>query len=374
MKDLADRFPTPFLVVSLDKIEENYDFLRKYLPRVKVFYAMKSNPVMPILQKVAAIGANFDVASAGEMEILHSMGIPGSRMIYANPVKTPRGLDNAAEFGVKRFTFDDESEVAKIAAKVPGAEVLVRIRVVNQKAHVDLNTKFGVAPERAVQLLQLAEAAGLKPAGVCFHVGSQSLAAGAYEEALLVCRRIFDDAALLGMQLRYLDIGGGFPVPSSKGLPVDLASMMEAINHQLERLFPDTEIWAEPGRYICGTAVNLVTSIIGTKERNGAAWYVLDEGLYGSFSGVLFDHWDYEFEYFKGGRLRLSTFVGPSCDSIDVVRSDIMAPELSIGDHILVPNAGAYTLASATTFNGFALASMLVWEEQRNCRMETAVS
>ena len=374
MKDLAERFPTPFLVASLDKIEENYEFLRKHLPRVRIFYAMKANPAVSILERLDKLGAHSDVASAGEMEFLQRMGISGEHMIYANPVKTPQGLACAAKAGVQRFTFDDESEVAKMAAAVPGAEVLVRICVVNQKALVDLNTKFGVVPQKALQLLQLAQAAGLKPGGVCFHVGSQSLSAEAYEEALLVCRRIFDDAAAIGMNLSKLDIGGGFPVPSTAELPVAPADIMDAIQRQLDRLFPDTEVWAEPGRFLCGTAVNLVTSVIGTKRRNGQEWYVLDEGLYGSFSGIIFDHWHYKMEFFQHGPLYASAFVGPSCDSIDVIESNIMAPKLAIGDTILVTDCGAYTSASATTFNGFQRAPMLVWEEQKSCRVETAVS
>lgn len=374
MNDLADRFPTPFLVASLDKLEENYDFLRKHLPRAKVFYAMKANPADGILRKMASLGSNFDVASAGEIQLLHNLGVAGERMIYANPVKSMHGLELAARYGVNKFTFDDESEIAKLAQMVPGREVLVRIRVKNEKALVDLNTKFGVEPERALPLLQQAEAAGLRAAGICFHVGSQSLAAEAYEEALLVCRRLFDEAESLGMKLRVLDIGGGLPVPPAGGLHVDLAAMMEAINRQVDRLFPTTEIWSEPGRYICGTAVNLVTSVIGTKERGGERWYVLDDGLYGALNGIIFDHWTYELECFKRGERRLSTFVGPSCDSIDVVCRDQMAPLLSIGDRILVPNCGAYTSAAATTFNGFAVAPTIVWEEQKLYQVETAVS
>ena len=374
MNDLADKYPTPFLVASLDKISENYAFLQKNLPRAKVFFAMKANPTGAILQRMASLGSNFDVASPGEMRLLHSIGVEGDRMIYANPVKTLEGLRLAAEYGVNKFTFDNESEIGKMAATVPGAQVLVRIRVKNAKAVVDLNTKFGTPPEKALQLLQQAEKAGLRATGICFHVGSQSLTAEAYGEALLVCRRLFDEAAAAGMQLSVLDIGGGLPVPSLEDPTPDIRGMLRGINRQLDRLFPQTEIWSEPGRYVCGTAVNLVTSVIGTKERGGEAWYVLDDGLYGTFNGIVFDHWTYELEFFQRGEQRLSTFVGPSCDSIDVVRRDLMAPRLSIGDRVLVPNCGSYTNAAATSFNGFVPAQMVVWEEEQLPRVESAVS
>jgi ornithine decarboxylase len=298
------------------------------------------------------------------MEQLYGLGVNGSQMIYANPVKDTRGLRAAAVYGVRRFTFDDATEIPKMASYVPGADVLVRISVRNNKALVDLNTKFGAPVDDAIALLQQAEQAGLHAAGICFHVGSQSLSTAAYEEALLVARKLFDEAEALGMHLTDLDIGGGFPVPDADGLSVDLAVMMESINRQIDRLFPDTAVWTEPGRYMCGTAVNLVTSVIGTKDRNGKPWYILDEGIYGCFSGIMYDHWTYPLHCFGKGAKKSSTFGGPSCDGIDVLYRDFEAPALKIGDRLLVTEMGAYTSVSATRFNGFYLAPTVIFENQ----------
>lgn len=361
---LAGKYPTPFVVISLAQVERNYDFLKRCMPRVHVYYAMKANPAPRIIETLARRGASFDTASAGEIETLARMGIAGTRMIYANPVKTPQGLAAAAQFGVRRFTFDDRSEIKKMAEAVPGAEVLVRVRVKNQKALVDLNAKFGAEPEEAIPLLLEAKAEGLSPAGVCFHVGSQSLSVAAYHDALHLMRRLFDEAAKSGMTLSLMDIGGGFPIPTADGGHQDAGALMTAIEEEIERLFPDVEIWAEPGRFLSGTAVNLVTSVIGEKTRGGQIWYILDEGLYGTFSGVIFDHWTFDFVSFKPGRRRRTTLVGPSCDSIDFVRRDVLLPRLAVGDKLLVPDCGAYTTASATTFNGFALATEIYWEDQ----------
>lgn len=364
MNKLAERFPTPFLVASLDKVEENYRFMRRHLPKAGVYYAMKANPTPAILQKLVELGSCFDVASAGEMEILAELGVDGSRMIYANPVKDMRGLRAAAAYGVRRFTFDDMSEIDKMAKAVPGADVLVRISVRNNKALVDLNTKFGAPMDEVLSLLEQAEKAGLHAMGICFHVGSQSLSTAAYEEALLFVRNLFDEAEARGMHLTDLDIGGGFPVPDADGLTVDLAAMMEAINRQIERLFPDTAVWTEPGRYMCGTAVNLVTSVIGTKDRAGTPWYILDEGIYGCFSGIMYDHWTYPLHCFGKGEKKPSVFAGPSCDGIDVLYRDFMAPQLQVGDNLLVTEMGSYTSVSATRFNGFYLAPTIIFEDQ----------
>ena len=364
MNELCRRHETPFLVVSVAKVEENYRFLRAHLPHAGVYYAMKANPAPAILRRLAELGSKFDVASAGEIEALAREGVAGDRMIYANPVKDARGLRAAAKYGVRRMTFDDASEIGKIAQAVPGASVLVRIAVHNSRALVDLNTKFGARPEDALPLLLAAKRAGLRPVGICFHVGSQSLSVAAYEEALLFVHGLFAEAEAAGLTLTDLDIGGGFPVPDAAGLAVDVAAMLTAIDRQIVRLFPETAVYCEPGRFLPGTAVNLVASVIGTKDRAGHPWYILDEGIYGAFSGMMYDHWHYPLHTFGRGERVRATFAGPSCDGIDVLYEDFLTPRLTVGDHVLATDIGAYTTVSATQFNGFALAPTYTYEEE----------
>lgn len=359
---LAENYGSPLLVLSETQIEHNYKFLTKRMPGVKIYYAVKSNPNQRIINKLNELGSCFDVASDGEILTLSSMGIDAKHMVYANPVKTPGGLKAARSTGVNKFTFDSESEIAKMAKAVPGGTVLLRIRVDNPDAHVDLNKKFGARPEDALRLLKLARAQGLDAAGLCFHVGSQSVNADAYHHALAICRQLFDKAEQQGMNLRILDIGGGFPIPVINE-EIDIDGMIEDIGAAVTKYFPDTEVWCEPGRFICGTAVNLITRVIGEQERNNQQWYFLDDGLYGTFSGVIFDHWDFELETFKTGLKIPATFAGPSCDSLDILFRDKLTVPLEMDDLILVPNCGSYTSASATVFNGFAKTSTIVWED-----------
>lgn len=358
---LAKKYPTPFTVLSLSTIEENYNLLREKLPRVKIHYAMKANPQPNILHRLASLGASFDVASVGEIEQLTSLGIDGSQMIYANPVKPLRSIEYASSVGVDLYTFDDESELPKIWQATRGTSVLVRLKIENDDALVELNDKFGVTADKIVPLLKKAQSYGLDPAGICFHVGSQSFSESAYKKTFELCRRLFDEAEKEGLKLRILDIGGGFPIPfPGSDKQIDTVAILEEINEDLERLFPETQILAEPGRFICGTAVCLVTSVIGTKRLDGEMRYFLDEGLYGVFSGAMYDHWVFDFITFKDGEKKLSTLLGPSCDSIDFIRRGIMLPELEIGDILVVPDCGAYTSVSATTFNGFPKAPTVV--------------
>ena len=365
---LAQEYGTPLLVLSLEQIEKNYRLLRTHLPRVKVFYAIKANPHRRILELMRDLGSNFDVASDGEIMELSSLGVDGSRMIYANPMKTVSGLRACRNAGVGKMTFDSAGEIDKMARECPGATVLLRIRIDNSSAHVDLNKKFGAAREQALELLLKARDAGLDAAGIAFHVGSQTTSADPYLYALDIAREIFEEAAAAGMQLRIMDIGGGFPIPEPK-VRFNLQEMLNQINARLDEDFPGVEIWAEPGRFICGTAVNLITSVIGVTERGGQPWYFLDEGLYGTFSGVLFDQWDFKLISFKEGEQVAATFAGPSCDSLDIMFRGKMTVRQEEGDLILVPICGAYTSASATTFNGFSKANFVVWEDVKETLM-----
>ena len=365
---LAQEYGTPLLVLSLEQIEKNYRLLRTHLPRVKVFYAIKANPHRRILELMRDLGSNFDVASDGEIMELSSLGVDGSRMIYANPMKTVNGLRACRNAGVGKMTFDSAGEIDKMARECPGATVLLRTRIDNSSAHVDLNKKFGAAREQALELLLKARDAGLDAAGIAFHVGSQTTSADPYLYALDIAREIFEEAAAAGMQLRIMDIGGGFPIPEPK-VRFNLQEMLNQINARLDEDFPGVEIWAEPGRFICGTAVNLITSVIGVTERGGQPWYFLDEGLYGTFSGVLFDQWDFKLISFKEGEQVAATFAGPSCDSLDIMFRGKMTVRQEEGDLILVPICGAYTSASATTFNGFSKANFVVWEDVKETLM-----
>ena len=371
---LAGEFGTPLLVMSVEQIKQNYRYLKDHMPRVNLHYAVKANPDERIVRTLKDLGSCFDVASDGEILQLQALGIEGARMVYANPIKPVHGIETARRAGILNYMVDSEPEIEKMAKVLPGASILVRVRMQNPEALIDLNKKFGAEPEAVMQLLLKARECGLDVAGLAFHVGSQTTHYGAYMNSLKVCRQLFDEAAKNGMDLRILDIGGGFPIRAPGGAKIDVAGMLAEITAGLDELFPQTEIWAEPGRFICGTAVKLITRVIGKQHRDSQDWYFLDEGIYGTFSGVIFDHWDFEMLTFKEGPVVSAIFAGPSCDSFDVIFRDKETVALEVDDLILVPNIGSYSSASATTFNGFAKARVVVWEEVREAaQLEAAV-
>lgn len=353
-KKLVKRHGSPLLVLSLKKIKENFLALQRALPRVKIYYAIKANPHEPILKILKRNGAYFEIASFGEAQKIKKINYPLSQSLHTNPIKKPRDIAACRRAGINWFVFDNLAEIQKIASEAPRANVLLRLSFSNRECQVDLSYKFGASLKEAADLIKKATEAGLRVRGLHFHVGSEMYSTKNLVKAIKASRRIFDKAARQDIAyLDILDIGGGYPVPYLWPTPT-IYKFCAPVRYWLDKLFPSTEIWAEPGRFIPGTAVTLITQVVGKSIRRGLPWYYLDDGVYNSFSGRIFDHCDYRYLTERsGGKLYSSVLAGPTCDSFDIIKSKILLPNLSIGDIILIPSMGAYTNVSATNYNGF---------------------
>lgn len=361
LPQLAKKHGTPLFVISRTLLLEQAAKFRRLLPRVKPFYAVKANPHPAVLRTLARVGFGFDVASVPEIEWALAAGANPKDLIFANTNKRPQDIAFAARKRVALTTFDSEYELAKIAAHAPGAEVLVRTKVPNVGSVVELSLKFGAEPVDVVPLLIKAKRLGLNPRGVSFHVGSQCTHGDNYLEALELVKIILTDARLKQLPLDIVDIGGGFPIRHFAAEEDWFESMAPAINMEMNRLFDaSVSIIAEPGRAIVGPACVLVMSVVGKSIRGNKHWYYLDDGVYGCLSGIVYDHCKYEYHVFRKGPTQLTTLAGPTCDSIDIISTNEELPELGIGDLVYAVNAGAYTLASATNFNGIPPAKAIV--------------
>ncbi|MCX6355528.1 MAG: type III PLP-dependent enzyme [Candidatus Aureabacteria bacterium] len=361
LRNLAQRHGTPLFLIRRSVVREQLNRFRKALRRVEPFYAIKANPHPGILKTLVAAGAGFDVASKAEMEAALSAGAAPERIIFANTIKPAEAIATAAREGVLLTTFDSEYELYKIAEHSPKSRVLVRIKVPNIGSVVELSLKFGVDPSDAVPLLIKARRLGLTPAGVSFHVGSQCTHMENYVESLEMAAIIVRDAKLKQFPLEIVDIGGGFPIPHLDGDEDQFDKTARVIAREIERLFDrNLRIIAEPGRFISGPSATLVMRVIGKAIRENKHWYYLDDGVYGDLSGIMFDHAKYQFNVLRSGRRQLSTLAGPTCDSLDIIARGEDLPELEIGDIVYVNNVGAYSSASATTFNGIAPAKIVV--------------
>jgi ornithine decarboxylase len=361
LRDLARKYGTPLMVISRSVLRDQLDRFRRSLPRVEPFFAIKANSHPEIIKTMVAGRASFDVASVAEMNQVLAAKAKPSQIIFANTVKPAESIALAAKKGVTLMTFDSEYELAKIAEHAPGARVLVRIKVPNVGSIVELSLKFGVDPSDATSLMIKAFKMGLQPAGVSFHVGSQCTRVENYIEAMEMASIIARDARLKQLPFEIVDIGGGFPIRHFDYEDDPFDRLAPVLAKELDRLFDaNVRIIAEPGRFLVGPAATLLMRVIGKAIRENKLWYYLDDGVYGSLSGQVFDHCKYQFQYLRGGHTQLSTLAGPTCDSFDIIARGEDVPELQIGDVVYVENIGAYSLASATTFNGMPMAKVLM--------------
>jgi len=360
---MLKKHPTPFMMIKRSVLEKQYERFLKALPGVKPYYAIKANPHPGIIKTLAMLGANFDVASAAEMRSVLSLGISPSRIIFANTIKTADDIIYSERHRVQLMTFDSEPELYKIAEYYPRARVLLRIKVANEGSVVELSLKFGVDGDQASYLLQKAKTLGLIPMGISFHVGSQSTNVENYLQALELTSEIFKESQKKGLPLKVVDIGGGFPIQHfDREIGINFERMAGQIKKQMKSLFDkNVQFIAEPGRFFAGPAGLLVTQVIGRTFRNNKNYYYLNDGVYADFSGMVFDHCQYEFKTVRRGRKFLSALAGPTCDSFDILAQSVELPELYVGDVVYVKNIGAYSCASATAnFNGFLPAKLVM--------------
>ena len=352
LRALAARHGTPLLVIDCAVVKRQYQDLQAALPVVKLYYALKPLPHASVVATLRAAGSYFDVATAGEIRLVKSQGVPPDRCIHTHPVKRDADIRSALRFGIRTFVVDNPDEIRKFERYRKRVELLLRVSFRDPSAVVDLSRKFGCEPAAARPLLEIAAEAGVAVRGLSFHVGSQVADPSKYVEAIGACRQIAADSSRCGCgKLVILDIGGGFPVPYH-GKSMSIERFCRPIRRALSGLPRGTKVIAEPGRFISAPAGTCVTAVTGRARREGRWWYYLDDGLYGSFSGQLYDHALYPLDCLDNdGPRQPCVLAGPTCDSIDVIREDYDLPELQIGDLVVGRMMGAYTVASATDFN-----------------------
>jgi ornithine decarboxylase len=312
-----------------------------------------------VISILDTVGSYFDVCSNGEIDIVRQCSIQAGRCLHTHPIKRDSDVRYALDYGITLFVVDNEDELLKLVPYKDSLSILVRMSIQNPGCVVNLSKKFGVAPEHAFELIQKSHSLGLHVKGISFHTGSQNESPLKYIEALEYCRDICWKAALHDIPIEIIDIGGGFPINYLNPV-LPMAQFCRPINEYLERYFSRYRIIAEPGRVLSGPSVLLATKVIGRARRNDVWWYYIDEGMYGCFSGKMYDHADYPMFVSRTGKRYNSVLAGPTCDSIDVVYENINLPLLEVGDILVFESMGAYTNASASTFNGFPKAKLVV--------------
>ena len=368
LQAVAERHGTPVVVIDHAVLRRNYASFRRHLPKVQAYYAVKANPAPEIVRTLYKAGASFDVASLPEFLLVHENieRLPAKarqdfiwdKIIYANPIKPQETLEELDQYK-PLLTYDNSEELAKVKRYAPHAGLVLRLRVPNTGSMVELSSKFGCDTGEAVDLILEAFRIGLVVEGLSFHVGSQCTNFENFVQALNMAAAVMEEARSRGHEIKILDIGGGFPVPYDEHVK-PFPALAEKINAEIDRLFDkDIEILAEPGRFLVATAATAIARVIGKAVRDGKTCYYINDSVYHTYSGIIFDHCQYHLKAFRKGETEICAVFGQTCDGLDTISQSEQLPKLEIDDLVYSEDIGAYSNASATWFNGFAPAKVV---------------
>ena len=352
---------TPVLIVDLDCVEAKYHAMRAALPDAHIYYAVKANPAIEVLERLVPLGCCFDVASLQEIQSVLEAGAAPDRLSFGNIIKKESDIAESYRLGVRLHAFDSEAELCKIARVAPGSRVFCRILIDSAGAEWPLSRRFGCVPAMAIELLRRAPSLGLIPFGLSFHVGSQQMDPGQWDSAIGVSSALFHRLDDHGIRLEMLNLGGGFPATYRRPVP-PLSAYAARIHDSLRQHFGAAipQIIIEPGRGLVGDAGVIETEVVlvARKDDSGESiWVYVDVGKFGGLAETADELIQYPITTHRTGAPRPVILAGPTCDSMDILyeRSRYCLPEdVCIGDRLRITSAGAYTRSYASIgFNGF---------------------
>jgi len=355
------KYTRPFLIIDTAIVREKLRRFRAAMPRVRPHYAVKANPDRRVVKVLAQEGAGFEIASTGELDLLLSLGVPAAEVFFSNPMRSREANGYAAAKGLRWFVVDSVDELRRMHGVDPTAQLYLRIATPNIGSDWPLSGKFGAGAGDTREIIAAAAKLGADLAGVTFHPGSQCRNPANWRVGMEKARIVFDAMIKAGLKPRLLDIGGGFPVRHVKPIP-SIEVIGEVVNEALKAFPAEVQVLAEPGRFLVSDAGYFVCRVLGTATRGGKRWMHWDAGLFGGVIETT-EGLKYKIRCNRSGPDIAWNIAGPTCDSVDVVmREEPLPSDLQEGDFIYLRNAGAYTTAYASEFNGFPLPEVRVFE------------
>jgi ornithine decarboxylase len=358
-RKLTDIHGSPLMLLDCDQVARQYRALKAALPRAKFHYALKSNANPDLINALLDEGSGLDIATSGEINILKSCVERPAGLIHTHPFKTTREIEDALDYGCRVFVADSPEELHKLAPYRDQIGLMIRVSFKNKNARLDLSKKFGTPLAEIPALVEEARKLELTVRGLSFHVGSQCINGEAHAKAIRDCMTLWSGLERNATEFDTLDIGGGYPAPYFEDT-LDIDSFCAPIRDAITEVPRHMKIIAEPGRFISGPSATLISTIIGATETSGIQWYILDDGMYGSFSGSFYSGTDYPIQVFSDSEERhLSMVAGPTCDSTDTIYENVDLPKLRGNDLVVAPCMGAYTLVTASEFNSIPKAKCI---------------
>jgi diaminopimelate decarboxylase len=369
--ELAEQYGTPLYIIDEHKIRANFRRYKDAFASVRndIYFAVKANGNIAVLRILAQEGAGADVFSGGELELVKLAGIPLSKVLFNGNAKSIEELRAAVESQVT-VSVDSREELQTLSAVAVemGTEAMISMRVnpdvspnVNPKIATGLRTaKFGIPYEDIVPTYE--EAATLPNIvikGIHCHIGSQILDISVFEEATEKMMRLVTDLYERGIELEFVDLGGGLGISYDKAnekasTPQDLAAMiLPTFKAKTQALGITPRLILEPGRSIAGPASILVCQVNTVKDAY-KHFVAVDAGFNLFVRPAMYDAYH---EVVVANKVQepasvLSTVVGPICESGDIIAKERMLPDVKRGDYVAILDTGAYGFSMSSQYNG----------------------
>ena len=359
---IAERFGTPCYVYSRAALEANYRAFDAALERLphRIYYAMKANPNLAVLNVFARLGSGFDIVSGGELARVIAAGGDPANVVFSGVGKTATEMRDALAAGIHCFNVESSSELDRLAETATAARrrAPVSFRVnpdVDAKTHPYISTglkesKFGVAFDAALELYRRAATMpSIEIIGIDIHIGSQITELEPYRESARKLLGLVDRLAGEGIRLRHVDLGGGLGIRYRDESPVAL----DAYATMLAELFTgrDETLLFEPGRRLVGDAGVLLTRVNYLKTGGAHDFAVVDAAMNDLLRPALYGAWHpVDPVRAHDGDPRCWQIVGPVCESADFLAHD-RTLALMENDLLAIGAAGAYAMAMSSNYN-----------------------
>jgi len=369
---LVKEHGTPLYVYSAATLRRHYQAFDSAFAGTEhlTCFSVKANSNLSVLKLLGDLGAGMDIVSGGELYRALKAGVPAQKIVYSGVGKKPAEIRQALEAGILMFNVESMQELERIndIALAMGTKARISLRInpdVGPRTHPYISTgmknnKFGLDLEQSVAAYERARALpAIEPVGVDCHIGSQLTSIDPFLEALERIMRFRDKLSGLGIDIRYLDLGGGLGITYNEEEPPHPTAFGEALTTVIKDL-PLTLI-LEPGRVIVGNAGILVTQVLYTKSTPSKHFAIVDAAMNDLIRPSLYDSYHRIAEVQPHGRPDQEIdVVGPICESGDFLARNRVLPGLEPGELLVVFSAGAYGFAMSSQYNSRLRAAELL--------------
>ncbi len=364
IKEIAQNVGTPCYIYSHRTLIQHFRAFDQAFDAIPhtIAYAMKANSNIAILRLMAQEGSGADIVSGGELFRAIKAGVPSSKIVFAGVGKSGSEVEQALKADILMFNVESAGEL-KLINQVAGqmgipARVALRINPdIDPKTHPYISTglkksKFGIAADRALAEFKTATALPhIQVVGVHCHIGSQLTELTPFTDALKKILPLIETLKVQGINIRYLNIGGGLGITYSDEIPPHPKDLAAAVAPLLQDL--KCQLILEPGRSIVGNAGIMVTRVLYNKETEAKQFVVVDAAMNDLLRPSLYDAY-HEIQHVRkpsGTDEQTVDIVGPICESGDFLAKDRRIPTTNSGDLLAVMSAGAYGFTMASNYN-----------------------